>query len=74
MSSRPSYQPKNSTFLERLKEELDVNDITPELTAENYKEKFHKLLCWEEMQHITILHERFVSMHISMCFRSGIER
>ena len=45
-------------FLDRVKEELYIEDITPELTVANYKEKFRKLLCWEEKEHITALRDR----------------
>ena len=44
--------------MERVKEDLDIADIQQELTRENYKEKFHKLLCWEEKEHIDILERR----------------
>jgi superfamily I DNA and/or RNA helicase/exoribonuclease R len=56
--NRAAYKPNNSTFLERVKEDLCVDDIKPELTTANYREKFHKLLCWEEREHITLLHDR----------------
>ena len=49
-----------STFLDRVKKVLCLEDITPALTFRNYKEKFHNLLCWEEMEHISLLRERFV--------------
>lgn len=57
----PYHQPKYTTFSERVKNVLKLEDIQAELTIENYKDKFHKLLCWEEMEHISILHDRFVS-------------
>ena len=61
----PAYHhTKNATFAERVKDELKLEDIQAELTIENYKDKFHKLLCWEEMEHISLLHERFVNIHI----------
>ena len=44
--------------MERVKETLDIADIQQELTRQNYKEKFHKLLCWEEKEHIDILERR----------------
>ena len=55
------HQAKYTTFAERVKDELKLEHIQAELTIENYKDKFHKLLCWEEMEHISILHHRFVS-------------
>ena len=57
-------QPKYSTFFERVKEELKIEDVLTDLTAASYKEKFHKLLCWEEKEHITVLHERYVHKHV----------
>ena len=57
---RRTWKVKYSSFLERVKEYLDIEDIEPNLTQENYREKFHKLLCWEESEHITLLHERYM--------------
>ena len=56
------YAAKCSTFMERVKETLDIADIQQELTRENYKQKFHKLLCWEEKEHIDILGRRLEVM------------
>ena len=50
-------------FLQRLEEDLTIADIEKPLTRENYKEKFHKLLCWEEKTHIEILEERLILMN-----------
>ena len=58
--SKPHVQ-KRSTFLERSKELLRVEDLKQPIIIENYKEMFHKLLCWEEKEHITLLHKRLVS-------------
>ncbi len=55
-----TYAAQSTDFLERTKDVLDVEDVQQPLTRENYKEKFHKLLCWEEKRHIEILKERFV--------------
>ena len=44
------HQPVNKDLLEA------------ELTAENYKEKFHQLLCREEEEHEKILKERYISV------------
>ncbi len=52
------YAARSVYFSERIKEELFIDDIQRPLTQENYKEKFHKLLCWEEKKHIEILEER----------------
>ena len=56
------YAEKCSTFMERVKGTLYIADIQQELTRENYKEKFHKLLCWEEKEHIDILGKRLESI------------
>ena len=58
-----NHQPKYATFAERVKDDLKLEDIQAELTIVNYKDKFHKLLCWEEMEHISILHDRFVNVY-----------
>ena len=47
-------------FHERIQEPLDKQDIKRNLTTDNYKEKFHKLLCWEEKKHIELLEARYV--------------
>ena len=44
--------------MERVTERLNIADIQQEVTRQNYKEKFHKLLCWEEKEHIDILGNR----------------
>ena len=44
--------------MERVTEHLNIADIQQEVTRENYQEKFHKLLCWEEKEHIDILGNR----------------
>jgi len=57
-ASRPrryNYAAKATDFLARIQEELRLGDIQVELTRDNYKEKLHKLLCWEEKAHIEIL-------------------
>ena len=40
-------------YRHNLQKSLDV--ISQSLTASNYKEKFHHLLCWEEEEHCKIL-------------------
>ena len=57
---------KRSTFLERSKELLHVEDLKQPIIMENYKEMFHKLLCWEEKEHITLLHQRLVSWRVGI--------
>lgn len=53
-----TYAAGKESFIERIKEELDVRIIEAPLTRGNYKEKFHHMVCWEEMTHINILHRR----------------
>ena len=38
----------------------DINLLKAKLTKQNYKEKFHQLLCREEEEHDRILIERLV--------------
>ena len=47
-----------STFRRRVQQELVIDDIEEELTVQNYKERFHKLLCWEEKARTDILVNR----------------
>ena len=61
MPVQRDYAARKTDFLARLEEELSITDIEKPLTRENYKEKFHKLLCWEEKAHIVILEERLIS-------------
>ena len=53
-----NYAAKATEFLTRIQEVLHIEDIQVELTQSNYKEKMHKLLCWEEKAHIEILGEK----------------
>ena len=54
--------------MERVTERLTIADIKQELTRGNYKEKFHKLLCWEEKEHIDILGKRldFIILEVGL--------
>jgi len=52
------YAAKATKFLARVQQVLRIKDIQVELTQSNYKEKMHKLLCWEEKAHIEILGEK----------------
>ena len=52
------YAAKATEFLARVQQVLRIEDIRTELTQGNYKEKMHKLLCWEEKAHIEILGEK----------------
>ena len=38
----------------------DIKLLEAKLTSENYKKKFHQLLCREEEEHAKLLSERFV--------------
>ena len=53
-----NYAAKASMFLARVREPLQIADVREELTRDNYKEKFHKLLCWEEKAHIETLEKK----------------
>ena len=55
---RHNYAAKATKFLARIRDDLLIEDIQVELTQANYKEKFHKLLCWEEKAHIEVLGEK----------------
>ena len=52
------YAAMATEFLERVKEDLYIDDIQVKLLRQNYKEKMHKLLCWEEKTHVEILCEK----------------
>ena len=47
-----------ATYYERHKDELETNRLEDPLTVQNYKEKFHYLLCWEQREHEKQLAER----------------
>ena len=51
-------QSKHTDFYMQHKDLLDKAIIEKDLTRENYKEKFHHLLCWEEKEHEKLLAER----------------
>ena len=46
--------------LEHQHQDRDVELLKAPLTQENYKSKFHQLLCREEEEHKKILHERYI--------------
>ena len=52
------YAASKESFNERVKEELDIEVIRAPLTTDNYKKKFHHMICWEEKRHIEILDEK----------------
>ena len=51
-------QTHHTNFYRELEGKLDMKVIQRKLTPENYKEKFHHLLCWEEKEHERLLAER----------------
>ena len=52
------YAAGRHTFEERVEEKLDPGIIEAPLTRENYKKKFHNMICWEEKTHIEILGQK----------------
>ena len=57
-SSQEMYAASKESFHERIKEDLDIEVIQAPLTRENYKKKFHNMICWEEKKHIEILDKK----------------
>jgi len=49
----------SSKYFEEYRHKLSTNIISKPLTIENYREKFHHLLCWEEKEHCDILTKRY---------------
>ena len=56
------YAASKESFAERIKGVLDPQIIGAPLTRENYKEKFHNMICWEEKRHIEILDEKYAKI------------
>ena len=52
---------------------LDIAVLKKPLTRENYREKFHHLLCWEEKEHSKILSERYTISFTFYCTVTTIE-
>ena len=52
----------HSESFTKYKSELDIERLKQPLTRENYVEKFHHLLCWEEKEHDTLLRQRYLSI------------
>ena len=48
----------------KYKDELDIDQLKQDLTRENYVEKFHHLLCWEEKEHDNLLKQRYCSLKL----------
>jgi hypothetical protein len=60
----------HSESFTKYKNELDIDRLKQPLIRENYVEKFHHLLCWEEKEHDDLLKLRY-SMHaIVLCVLS----
>lgn len=51
---------ENTEYFVRYKDKLDERIFQGPLTLENYRERFHHLLCWEEKEHIATLSNRYV--------------
>ena len=49
------YAASKPIFEERIVEDLDPTIIEAPLTRDNYKKRFHNMICWEEKRHIEIL-------------------
>ena len=60
-SPNVSVPESHSSFYDEYKNKLESHRciLEQELTAENYKEKFHLLLSWEEQEHAKQLAERY---------------
>ena len=57
-------QARTSSFYQEYeaKLEMGLGILKSPLTEDNYKEKFHHLLCWEEKEHIKQLDKRSISI------------
>ena len=55
LSKLPEEHSKSFT---QYKHALDIEKLKQPLSRENYVEKFHHLLCWEEQEHDKILKQR----------------
>ncbi len=55
---------KHSSFYEEFMDKLESNRwlLDKPTTAENYKEKYHHLICWEEQEHEKQLTERYCGL------------
>ena len=51
---------ENTKYFFHYGDKLDERIFHGPLTLENYKKRFHHLLCWEEKEHVSILSDRFV--------------
>lgn len=61
------YAASKESFKERIKGVLDPQIIRAPLTRDNYKKKFHHMICWEEKRHIEILDEKYGQIKTSLC-------
>ena len=59
VNRKNSYQFYNrwkENFKNRVEQtELNDDDLEPNLTVDNYQDRFYTLLCFEEMEHISLL-------------------
>ena len=59
--SSPNTSTHHSSFYEKYKDKLEEyypKLMEEQLTADNYQERFHHFLCWEEQEHDRQLTER----------------
>ena len=49
---------EHSESFTKYKHALDVEKLKQPLSKDNYVERFHHLLCWEEQEHDKILKQR----------------
>lgn len=54
----------SNKFMRHEHRPYDIKLLEAKLTSENYKKKFHQLLCREEEEHARLLSERFVCVYI----------
>ena len=52
------YAASKEKFPERVRGVLEIGEIEESLNRQNYKKKFHNLVCWEEKKHIQILRDK----------------
>ena len=50
--------PKNTVYFLKYRDKLNIKVLSTALTVNNYQERFHHLLCWEEKEHMSVLAER----------------
>ena len=57
----------HSSFLDEFKGELDADHpvLKEPLSPANYQQKFHHLLCWEELEHDKQLVQRYTRIEMA---------